>query len=372
MIHPDLMRSYMHMKRHEELKYLKIKVVPRVLLSILFFLLIPSVFMSYLFKKTHTKIVVLNYGNKAPFDIIYSVFRKHKIFKLIPLDKFFIPILPPIFIRDIRDILRDNPIFILKNLYFFGAMSLKISQYYFFIRRHHISSLIVFQEYSFYMTYFTRIMEYEKRKLYNIQHGISGDTYCYFRFTKSFIWGRHFKEKFIKNKAEINQFILSGSIYHQALKEQETTMTEEIDVLYVMQGEMTEMYDVLEVLGDLSQNLVIRYIQHPRYPADISTQLIASEYDIVSSILKSKLVLSHYSTALLDASFLGKKALSYTKKEKNMNKHVSYLEQESIIHDKAELRYKILRKNTIVSQLDEKYIESNKDTINMIKQELNI
>jgi hypothetical protein len=360
------------MKRHEELKHLHIKPLYKILLSLVFFFLLPSVILSYLFKKTHTTVVVLNYGNKAPFDLIYNIFKEHKIFNLIPLDKFFVPILPPIFIQDIIKILYHNPIFIWKNLYFFGAIALKISQYYFFVRRHHISSLIVFQEYSFYMSYFTRVMEFEQRKLYNIQHGISGETYCHFRFTKSFVWGKYFKKMFIENGADENQFILTGSFVHQILKEKKISISEEIDILYVMQGEMDEMYEVLEILDLLSEGMVIRYIQHPRYPANITTQLIPSEYDTISSILKSKLVLSHYSTVLFDSAFLGKKALSYTKKERNMYKYVSYLVEESIIHDKLELRYKILNQDTTVVPLDKKYIEVNKNVINIIKYELNI
>lgn len=67
-----------------------------------------------------------------------------------------------------------------------------------------LSNLTVLQEYSFYLSYFRRVVEHEGGNLYNIQQGIPGDTYCYFRFSKYFVCGEYYKNIYIHNKAEKN------------------------------------------------------------------------------------------------------------------------------------------------------------------------
>ena len=373
MMNPDLKRSLKHFKRHEELGYLKLNFIHKVFLSLAFFILLPSVFLNLFFKnnnKNRKKIFILKYKDSEPYTTIYKLLKKEKIFNFVQLHKLYIPVLPLIFIKDVAESFKMQPMFILKNLYFFGALSIKISKYYFMIKYHKVSNLIVLQEYSFYMSYLTRVIEHDGGNLYNIQHGIPGDTYCHFRFSKCFVWGEYYKDVYINNKAEKTQFVVSGSILHNYIKKKVKQKEEDIDVLYIMQGKSEEMKDVQDILEDLAENKVVRYIQHPRHPVRMKETLIESNDNILNSILRSKIVISHYSTALLDACVLEKYTLSYTKSEKKLSRYVSYLSTDNIVHTKENLIKKIMEKNNKVSTLNERYISNDVDPIQVIKKEI--
>lgn len=372
MINSDLLRSFRHFKRHEELGHLKLNLIHKIFLSIVFFILLPFCLLNLFFKndnKNRKKIFILKYKEEEPYTTIYKLIRQEKIFNFIQLPKLFIPLLPRVFIKDISQTFIVQPMFIFKNLAFFGALILKISKYYYMVKYHKVSNLIVFQEYSFYMSYFTRVMELEGGKLYNIQHGIPGDTYCWFRFSKCFVWGEFYKDVYINNKAEKTQFVISGSILHSYIEKKLKQKEVDTDILYVMQGKSEEMKDVLDVLEDLARNKVVRYIQHPRHPVRMNNDiLIESNDDILNAIGRSKIIISHYSTTLLDACVLEKHALSYTKMEKNLSKYVSYLDKENIIHTKEDLIKRIGEQGNKVSILSERYISNDLEAIQVIKK----
>jgi hypothetical protein len=280
-------------------------------------------------------------------------------------------VLPIIYIKDIVTVSRHNSVWLIQNLYFLGALSLKISKYYFMWKKNKLSKMIVMQEYSFYMSYLTRVIESENGKLYNIQHGIPGETYCCFRFSKSFIWGEHYKQVYIKQNAKRDQFIVSGSIVHSFLNRKRKNQIEDIDILYVMQGKIEGMEDVIEALEEVSKYKKVLYIQHPRhYVKNITSSLPETQENIYQLLMRSKTVVSHYSTALLDAVVLGKKAISYLKKD-DMKSYVNYLPQGNIVNDKNLLENILISDNVPNAHSLNEYIHEGVDPIGIIKKELN-
>ncbi|PTB86936.1 hypothetical protein C9925_02035, partial [cyanobacterium G8-9] len=234
-----------------------------------------------------------------PYHTIYRRLRKDTKYKFVSLCRYYFPKLPWIFVKDIGILLIKEPLFFMQNLYFIGALSLKISHYNHMIHKHHINYLIVFQEYSFYSSYLTRIMENNEGRVYNIQHGIPGDTYSFFRFSKCFIWGEYYKKKYIQNKAFSSQFILSGSIFHDSIVIKKKK--EYIDILYIMQGYVGNTEDILSILlllEKLSAQYTVRILQHPRHKISIPYNLVEYEGQIIEGIQCSEVILSQYSTAI--------------------------------------------------------------------------
>jgi len=366
----DIQRSFLQYQKHQDIGYLKLTLLYKIMLSFIFFLLLPFVIFNIFFKKrqNNKNVFVVDYGSKQPYKIINQELKATNRFKFLRLNSFYIPLVPTIFIRDIL----KNPIFTIKNLPFLGGLLLKISKYYFFIKYNNISKLIVLQEYSFYMSYLTRVIEKEDGKLYNIMHGIPGETYSFFRFSKCFVWGEFYKYEYIKNRAYTKQFIISGSIFHHYLSKQRYNNDESIDILYAMDGDVLGVDDVLEVLKKLSSKYKIRVKQHPRYRVDIDSKLIEIDNDIVDAISKSKVVISHYSTALLDVIVMNKNAVSYIYDYAIENKFVSYLDKKSIVSNKEALIYLLIDRikyNYIVS-IDKRYIDMKKNPIEVIINEV--
>jgi hypothetical protein len=339
----------------------------------LFFVLLPFSLLSYLFSK-NTKdknVLVLDYGEKEPYRVVNQALSPYPLFKFCRVPKFFIPVLPSIYIKDIITVSRYNSIWFIQNLYFLGALSLKISKYYFVWKKSKLSKMIVMQEYSFYMSYLTRVIENENGKLYNIQHGIPGETYCCFRFSKSFIWGEHYRQVYIKQNAEKNQFIISGSIVHSFLNRKRENATEDIDILYVMQGKIEGIEDVIEVLEKVSKYKKVLYIQHPRhYVKNIDSCIPETKENIYQLLMRSKIVVSHYSTALLDAVILGKKAISYLKKD-DMKHYIDYLPQSNTVNNKNLLEDILILDNISNTHSLNEYIQEGVDPIGIIRKELN-
>lgn len=341
-----LRRSYLQYRRNSELSFVNLNFMKKCLLAFYFFLSNLFFVFQIFFKLKKTDslgIVFLKYDDKTqPFKTINTFLSESNI-NFIDIEKKYLPITPFILIKDLMSEFKEKPFFVLKNLDFFFALNMKISKYYFFIKYYNVNKLVVFQEYSFYMTYLTRVMKSENLELYNVMHGIPGDTYCFFKFTKTFIWGEYFRNKYLDLKAEPNQFVLSGSIYHYAIKEKysKLNISTSIDILYIMQGAEKGYSDVLEVLIKMSSNYNIVIKQHPRYKIKLNTVLKETEEDTLDCISKSRLVISHYSTALIDSIILDKSIISYIDLKSVEYKYISFLDDNFIVSDQKKLEIKI-------------------------------
>jgi len=343
-INNDLKRSFLQYKKNKKLKYIKLSWKYRIMIFLFFpilfilpFLFIPNIF--FIKRKKNNFVHILKYSNKNPYNIIYKelkIFFEDKL-KFIEYKTFYLPLVPKILIIDYYRILLFKPTFFLFNVDFFVFLVFKLFKYNYFIKFYNIEKLIVLQEYSFYMSYLTRIMEYENKSLFNIMHGIPGKTYNSFRFTKCFIWGEYFKKIYLRYGAYKNQFVVSGSIYHNYLLKNYKNNNEQIDIVYIMAGKMNFYQEVIEVLEKLSIDFTIRIKQHPRHYIKLDTFLIEDKRDIITIIDSSKIIIGHYTTGIFDAYILNKKVISYMKGYEHFVEYMNYLSNKNIVYNKIDL-----------------------------------
>ncbi len=339
----DLLRSYQQYRWQQQNGFLRLSILTKIGLSFIFFLvLLYSLFPRK--KISCTKVAIVDYGQTETLRTVYITLDLPSI-ENNTLRK-TLPCLPDIFFKDLRDAWREEWRFVAKNLPFLGVLALRCGQYYGAVQKQQIKNLIVMQEYSYYMSYLTRLLEYEEKHLFNIMHGIPGKEASYFRFTRCFVWGEYFKNYYIANHADPDQFIISGSIYHQMLKNL-PPIEATIDILYMMQGdeewvishdELTETFQILETL---SPRFTIACKRHPLYPKQtVPPSLSIVEGSPTELMRSSKIVLSHHSTSLLDAIILGKYPLAFVKRDRdNM---LRFLPQQAIITTKEILRTTLL------------------------------
>lgn len=367
----DLLRSYQQYRWQQQNGFLRLSILTKIGLSFIFFLvLLYSLFPRK--KISCTKVAIVDYGQTETLRTVYITLDLPSIENK-TLRK-TLPYLPDIFFKDLLDACSEEWRFVAKNLPFLGVLALRCGQYYGAVQKQQIKNLIVMQEYSYYMSYLTRLLEYEEKHLFNIMHGIPGKEASYFRFTRCFVWGEYFKNYYIANHADPEQFIISGSIYHQSLKDL-SPLEATIDILYMMQGdedwvishdELAETFQILEILCSQFKIICKR---HPLYPNQfIPPSLSIAEGSPTKLIQNSKIVLSHHSTSLLDALVLGKHPLAFVKRDREDMLH--FLPKEAIITTKEMLLTTLLvlldhhKMSTIKSVID------NRDASNIILQTL--
>ena len=357
-INNDLKRSFLQYKKNKKLKYIKISWKHRVMIFLFFpvVVILPLFFiLNFFFKerKKNNSVYILKYSDKNPYIVIYNeLVRNFKNnLRFIDYKSFYLPIVPKILLIDYYKILLLKPMFFFCNIDFFLFLVFKLFKYNYFIKFHNIKKLIVLQEYSFYMTYLTRIMEYENKSLFNIMHGIPGKTYNTFRFSKCFIWGEYFRQAYIKNGAYKKQFIVSGSIYHNYLLKNNKNNNEKIDIVYIMAGKMNFYQEVINVLEKLSTNFTVRIKQHPRHYVKLETFLKEDERDIQEIINSCRLVVGHYTTGIFDAFVLNKKVISYMKGYEYFIEYMNYLSSKNIVYNKIDLE------TLINNRLNEKFLD---------------
>lgn len=354
----DLFRSYQQYLWQQQNGFLRLSILIKIGLSFIFFLVL---FLSMLPRKKVpcTRTVMINYGQTETLRSVYTTLSFHTI-ENHSLRK-ALPFLPNIFLQDLSNMWGKDWKFVVKNLPFLGVIALRCGQYYSTIQEQQIKNLIVMQEYSYYMSYLTRLLEYEGKGLFNIMHGIPGKEACFFRFTRCFIWGEYFKNYYITNHAAPEQFIISGSIYHQMLKNL-SPLEATIDILYMMQGDEDwvvshdELAETFEILETLCSQFKIACKRHPLYPKQfIPPSLSIAEGSPTELIQNSKIVLSHHSTSLLDALVLGKHPLAYVKRDRD--DMLNFLPKEAIIRTKEMLHTILLNRHkrpTTASVIDDK------------------
>jgi len=379
MINDDLMRSYNQYIKQQEIGHLKIIFLKKLLLSLLFFILLPLSFLKlfYIKSKRDNKLFILPFGDREPIKSIINELEHLNNSEIIIYPKAFY-IFPSLLIKDFMVTLLAHPLWTIKNLDFFGALSLKISKYYAYKVKYGMSNILLFQEYSFYSSYLTRVFEYEKGGLYNLMHGIPGREASYFRFTKCFVWSEYFKTYYIENSAEEKQFVIVGSIFHSKLYKsaKEASSVPRYDILYAMQGDtygddtyVQEVFDVLESLYE-KMKIKIAIKPHPIYSNSIK---IPKVFEVINlspkeAILESNLILSHFSTMLLDAKVMNKNVVAFLPKEKLHL--VSYLNEDEVALHKDDLFNKIIFLLNKESAPLCNVIELKLNTINLIEKEV--
>lgn len=379
MINDDLMRSYNQYTKQQEIGHLKINLFKKLLLSLLFFILLPLGILKLFYMKTkkNSKLFIFPFGNKEPMKTIVSELENLSNSEIVIHPKAFYTF-PYLLVKDFICTLFTHPLWTIRNLDFFGALSLKISKYYGYKVKYGMSKVLLFQEYSFYTSYLTRIFEHEKGELYNLMHGVPGREATYFRFSKCFVWSEYFKTYYIENKAEEEQFLIVGSIFHSQLHNSTkgTSLVPRYDILYAMQGDtygdknyVQEVFNVLENIYE-KKKMKIGIKPHPIYRNQIE---IPKSFEVINlspkeAILKSNLIISHFSTMLLDAKVMNKNVLAFLSEEKSHL--VDYLNIEEIIFNKEDLF------NKLISLLEEKstsfctILDLELNTISLMEREL--
>jgi len=345
----DLMRSFNQYIKHKKIGHLKINLFKKISLSFLIVFLFPLIFLNFFYwtSKQTNKLFIFPFNNREPMKTIVEDLRKISNSQVI-LNPQALYIVPFILYRDFLLCLINRPIWTIQNLDFWGALALKISKYYGYKQRYGIKNMLIFQEYSFYSSYLTKIFESEHGKLYNMMHGIPGEEASFFRFSKCFVWDEYFKSYFIRNGAEEKQFVISGSIFHQKLKEYlSNSIVIQYDIIYALQGDeySSSKYkqEILKLLNELrdKHGLKIAIKPHPIYMDTFKSY----GFDIITnpvyeSIGVTQLVISQFSTMLYDAKSMGKKAFAFLpEKQRHL---VSYLKEEEVISDYKEASNKVL------------------------------
>ena len=317
-MHEDLLNACLQFDRRVEMGLYRLAFHRKLLLIVLFFVVLPTVLFTRP-RRDGERTVQLHYGETEAWRAIYDgVGVPEYDYGLI---RKLLPVLPRVFATDIWTALRHDWKFVARYLPFFGLLALRVGQHYRFARKHRVRTLIVMQEYSPYMRYLTRIMEYEERSLVNIMHGIPGGEAAYFRFTRCFVWSEYYKNFYIANHADPGQFVVIGSFYHQKIGKAGCRVDEDIDLLYMMQGETHVPLKEREAVFALIQSIAPRYRvvcrQHPVYKIrELPPDLFISTDSPMELICRSRIVLSHHSTALLDALVLKKAVIAYTGSDK--------------------------------------------------------
>jgi hypothetical protein len=380
MIDSDLKRSYYQYLKHIKVGLLKLGFLQRLLLScvfisILLFSVIASIFCYRKNKKKNSRNCLVAGNDREPYTTIKKELLKEGNIELIEVKKFTVPVLPIIFYREIF----RNFCFYLKRMDFLGALSIKLVQYFSSYQKNNMKAMIVLQEYSFYMSYLTFLVENHDGKLFNIMHGIPGQEASYFRFSKCFVWGEYYKDFYLQHFAEKKQFLVSGSIYHASLlRRTDERTSKEYDIVYFMQGSRfvtkDEVADVLETLKMLSTIYKVAVKQHPLHYVPLKYNLEEIiEKDTFSILNNCKMVLSHFSTSLLDAKLLGVNVVSYSKiNRRNM---LSFLEEREIIDSKEGLRSYVvccLENPSRPEPLRHEYIDTDVNALAIIKKEISL
>ncbi len=377
MLDSDLKRSYYQYLKHIKVDLVQLNFMHRWSLSFIFIIVfLSSLVFSFIYyrKKSGKRInSMICSGDREPYNSIKNSLLQKDVVKLAKINRFVPPVLPMMFYVEIF----KNFGFYMKRMDFLGAMSIKLMQYFSLYHQKNMHTLIVLQEYSFYMSYLTALIEANGGKLLNIMHGIPGTEASFFRFTKCFVWGKYYKNFYIQNFAEKTQFVVSGSIYHTALKSRmKHNIQKEYDIVYLMQGNrfatLDEVSDVLKVLGQLSGRYKVAVKQHPLHYVKLDYNIDEIDTKDVFDVYQNcKLVLSHFSTSLLDAKFLGISAVSYSKiRRENM---LDFMEEDEIMHNIDELF--VCLKNRLdkvyeVKPLSVDYIDTSVDTVSLIENEI--
>lgn len=334
----DLFRSYQQYHWQQENGFLPLALRTKIGLILIFIIMLVSALFPRKKTSSHTT-AIINYGESDALRPVYTTLSFPTISNH-TLRKTF-PILPYVFLQDMIQMWRSDWKFVVKNLPFLGILGLRCGQYYSIIHKQQIKNLIVMQEYSYYMSYLTRLLEHEEKHLFNIMHGIPGKEACYFRFTRCFVWGEYFKHYYITNHADPHQFIISGSIYHRMLKKL-PPIESTIDVLYMMQGDeefvipSQERLETFEILEKISKKFTVACKRHPQYPnQSVPYNLRVVEGSATELIRISKIILSHHSTSLLDGMILGKHVLAFIKQ--NRKPMLQFLPDNNIVTTKESL-----------------------------------
>ena len=377
MVNEDLLRSYRQYVKQKEMGHLRLNTLHKIFLALLF---IPTgitnlvkVYYAILRKgDEENQLFIFPFNSHEPMKTIVKALSRSKHSKVIVRPR--APMIAPLLLyRDFIICLMDRPWWTIRNLDFFGALALKVAQYYGYKVKYHIKYLMLFQEYSFYSSYLTHVFEDEEGALYNLMHGMPGEEASFFRFSKCFIWGEYFEQFYLKHGADAKQFVVVGSLFHQYLMKEKGNYEIKFDIVYALQGESYSntkytrvMIGLLESLqNELRINIAIK--PHPRYHESIQTSLEIISMSPIEAIGSTKMIVGQFSTMLLDAKIAGKKVFAFLPEEKKSL--VEYLDADEIAFEASDAYNKIKNLMSTDCLSASGHIVAGIDTVAIIEQE---
>lgn len=214
-------------------------------------------------------------------------------------------------LRMVWELIRRYPLswqFVLKSI-------IKMARYRYAIDKYGPKALIVCNEYSFTSSVLTEFCARNQVELVNVMHG---DKFLhihdsFFRFHRCYVWDEHYVNLFRTMRAEPTQFRVEVP---DSLRFQVTQIPEKCYDYTVYLGAegreaLIKLHEVLSALKAQGASVNVR--PHPRYTdKEILSQLYTdmhiedtSSETIEMSVLKSRAVISQFSTVLLQAHYNG-------------------------------------------------------------------
>ena len=211
----------------------------------------------------------------------------------------------------IWELIRRYPLswqFVLKS-------TIKIARYRYAIERYAPKALVVCNEYSFTSSVLTEFCSKNHVELINVMHGekLYHIRDSFFRFHRCYVWDLHYIRLFESMRAESSQF-------HVGVPESLRFHVEQppekcYDYTYYMGGEKKDAMQIIcKSLFQLQdKGLRVNIRPHPRYTDMQALQEVCGDIPVENwkdvtvemSVLRSKAVISQFSTVLLQAYYNG-------------------------------------------------------------------
>lgn len=209
----------------------------------------------------------------------------------------------------IGQILKRYPIswlFVLKSV-------IKISRYRATIEAYKPAAIIACNEYSFASSLMTAFCRENDVLHINVMHGekFFHMRDSFFRFDQCYVWDEHYKHLFLKLRAEASQFEIA---LPESLVFAQCGVEKLVDYTYYLGMEDEIMLNkIAEALKIIAQSKKVAIRPHPRYSDNAKIKqkfgfVEIEEYcdiSIEESILRTKNVISRYSTVLTQALYNG-------------------------------------------------------------------
>lgn len=205
--------------------------------------------------------------------------------------------------------------------YFIVKLVAKIARYSYTISHHTPRAIIVHDEYSYTSSVLTNYCEHRKVEHIDVMHGEKlyyiGNSF--FRFTRTYIWGEHYRNLFLDLKACPDQFIIEIPRCFRINIKDSFDKRYSADYKYYLQiyteDQLKSIISSMKFAEDKGAKVVYR--PHPRF-SNISllerlvpkTQIeYPREVPIMASIASSKFIVGSFSTVLNQAYYSGKQII---------------------------------------------------------------
>lgn len=239
------------------------------------------------------------------------------------------------------------------SLFFWVKITKKLKFYNYLIQTYSPKIIITANEYSFTSSILTNYCEFNNIPHINVMHGekIFYWRDSFFRFSKMYVWDKSYVKLFHELKTSTNDFevYLPKTRFIVPIKKEQT-----MELTYYLQEQnFEEMKKIEKNLSSLSYKDKIAIRPHPRYTDIADMNKVFNKYvienpneiSIQDSLSRTKIVVSLYSTVLLQAYFSGMKYLIDDLSDKEKFIKLKELDYYLIDDEKTLSKYLFLNDN---------------------------